>query len=269
MIGDPLRLRQVLVNLVGNAIKFTERGTVRMLVSCAGGTDTQAWLRLAVEDTGIGIASEAQARLFQPFSQAVGSTTRKYGGTGLGLAISRRLVQLMGGDIQLASVAGQGSTFSFQIEVPVAEDLAGESTVAAQTPAVPSTDLGARVLLVEDNEVNQRVAGHLLRRAGCTMDVAANGEIALAMLAAGRYDLVLMDCQMPVMDGYDATAEWRRREAPGARLPVIAMTANAMQGDRERCLAAGMDDYVAKPIQPAELVRVMSRWAGRSRADAA
>ncbi len=272
IVGDPVRLRQIILNLAGNAVKFTAKGHVRVHVTCEGGAGGTTWLRVAIEDTGIGIPPEAQATIFEKFTQADGSTTRKFGGTGLGLSISRQLIGLMGGELRLTSEPGKGSTFFFTLGLPVAEADPGQAEQAAAPPALAKQALGRHVLLVEDNEVNQRVAKHLLARLGCTLEVAGNGLVALEKLASGqRYDVVLMDCQMPEMDGFDATREYRARErAAGlARMPVIAMTANAMQGDRERCLDAGMDDYLTKPVQPAELTRVLTQWGGADAARAA
>ena len=271
--GDPGRLHQVLVNLVGNAVKFTDRGgEVVVRVRLASEVDQTALLRFDVQDTGIGIAPEVHERLFQPFSQADGSTSRRYGGTGLGLTISKRLVELMHGEVGVDSTIGWGSTFWFTIlfdaasskgDAELAEPgsgrLSGEP--AAHWPrfegaALPSTP---RILVVEDNTINQQVASGWLQRLGCRADVAANGFEALDALYRIAYSAVLMDCQMPEMDGYQATAEIRRREGSGRRTPIIAMTANAMQGDRERCLAAGMDDYIAKPVRIEDLECVLRR----------
>jgi signal transduction histidine kinase/DNA-binding NarL/FixJ family response regulator len=271
--GDPGRLHQVLVNLVGNAVKFTDRGgEVVVRVRLASEVDQTSLLRFDVQDTGIGIAPEVRERLFQPFSQADGSTSRKYGGTGLGLTISKRLVELMHGEVGVDSTIGWGSTFWFTIlfdaasskgDAELAEPgsgrLSGEP--AAHWPrfegaALPSTP---RILVVEDNTINQQVASGWLQRLGCRADVAANGFEALDALYRIAYSAVLMDCQMPEMDGFQATAEIRRREGSGRRTPIIAMTANAMQGDRERCLAAGMDDYIAKPVRIEDLECVLRR----------
>ncbi|HTD78444.1 MAG TPA: ATP-binding protein, partial [Chloroflexota bacterium] len=271
--GDPGRLHQVLVNLVGNAVKFTDRGgEVVVRVRLASEVDQTSLLRFDVQDTGIGIAPEVRERLFQPFSQADGSTSRKYGGTGLGLTISKRLVELMHGEIGVDSTVGWGSTFWFTIlfdaasskgDPEAAEPLPGwlSSEPSARWPrfeaaALPSTP---RILVVEDNPINQQVASGWLQRLGCRADVAANGFEALDALYRIAYSAVLMDCQMPEMDGYQATAEIRRREGSGRRTPIIAMTANAMQGDRERCLAAGMDDYIAKPVRIEDLECVLRR----------
>jgi len=403
--GDPVRLRQVLGNLISNAVKFTDRGTVAVSVRRIGESTAQHQLYFEVRDTGIGIAPDAQARLFQAFSQADASTTRLYGGTGLGLAICKRIVDLMGGRIQVQSEPGRGATFSFEIpllkvqgDMPVRElefgggrllllsadtrlrsrlsmllpnwgmrvtaventqealdrlraaatqgapwayvtvlaDLAGmrntalalhrnlerhaiygdvrliclygdepvpdelkrsvtllsrqvpdadlraaltskpappEASIPASSELVPSEapiDLAtaasvrsARVLLVEDNPVNLMVGQRLLAVLGVACDSAHNGEVALLRMSTSRYDMVLMDCQMPVIDGYTATRRWREGEeaaADGNHLPIIAMTANAMAGDRQKCLDAGMDDYLAKPVTRAELERCLHRW---------
>ncbi|WP_166210295.1 hybrid sensor histidine kinase/response regulator [Cognatiluteimonas telluris] len=399
--GDPVRLRQVLGNLVGNAVKFTERGTVTVTVRRVGETGTQHQLHFEVRDTGIGISAEAQARLFHAFSQADASTTRLYGGTGLGLAICKRIVDLMGGRIEVQSEAGRGATFSFDVpllkvqgDMPARElsfdggrllllsadarlrtrlnmllpnwglritlventqealdrlraaatqgppwaysvvlaDLAGMRNTAlalhrnlerhavygevrlvclygdepvpdelrrnvtllsrqapdpalrealTSKPAAPapvavavaepgeggsdgkSSVHSARVLLVEDNPVNLMVGQRLLSVLGVDCDTAQNGEVALLRMSGSRYDLVLMDCQMPVVDGYTATRRWREAEdaaGDGNHLPIIAMTANAMAGDRQKCLDAGMDDYLAKPVTRAELERCLHRW---------
>jgi signal transduction histidine kinase/CheY-like chemotaxis protein len=398
--GDPVRLRQVLGNLISNAVKFTERGSVTVNVSRIGESTAQHQLRFEVRDTGIGIAPEAQARLFQAFSQADASTTRLYGGTGLGLAICRRIVDLMGGRIGVQSEPGRGATFRFDIPLlkvqgdmpareldfaggrllllsadarlrlrlsmllpnwglrvtavetthealdrlraaaaqgepwaysivladlagmrntalalhrnlerhaiygdvrlvclqgddPVPEELRRSATLllrngpdadlrtaltskpaegngrpghrpdmAAATSA-PGSLASARVLLVEDNPVNLMVGQRLLGVLGVDCDTASNGEAALLRMQASRYDLVLMDCQMPVMDGYSATRRWREGEQAaqdGQHLPIVAMTANAMAGDRQKCIDAGMDDYLAKPVTRAELERCLHRW---------
>src|SRR3546814_38229 len=407
--GDPVRLRQVLGNLVSNAVKFTERGSITINVARTGETAAQHQLRFEVRDTGIGIAQEAQGRLFQAFSQADTSTTRLYGGTGLGLAISKRIVELMSGRIGVESEPGRGATFWFEApllkvqgdmpataisaksggrllllsadprlrlrlsmllpnwglrvssvettqealdrvrtaanqgkpwaysvvladlpgirntavalhrnisrstiygdlrlvclygEDPVPDELQRKVTLlsrqapdadlraaltnarpATTTPdslqreaaATPTTTMvtssdnattlrSARVLLVEDNPVNLMVGQRLLGVLGITCDTASNGEAALTQMTASRYDLVLMDCQMPVMDGYTATRRWREREAlaaDGRHLPIVAMTANAMAGDRQKCLDAGMDDYLPKPVTRSELERCLHHW---------
>jgi signal transduction histidine kinase len=269
--GDAGRLRQVLTNLVGNAIKFTEEGEVFLQVTEETNAELETILRFTIGDTGIGIPLDVQSRLFQPFTQADGSTTRKYGGTGLGLAISKQLVELMGGEIGFSSELGQGSTFWFT--VPMEKQLLVES-VLLHSPKPVFTERrvapdksNVRILLVEDYVINQDVAIRQLKQLGYRADVVNDGLEALNALELTRYDIVLMDCQMPVLDGYDATAGIRRREASGTggrRTPVIAMTANAMMGDREKCFAAGMDDYVSKPIQADDLQRALEQWSPRS-----
>jgi signal transduction histidine kinase len=262
--GDPLRLRQILLNLLSNAVKFTEEGGVALEVAGGGETEEAVNLRVLVRDTGIGIPEETQTRLFQSFTQADASTTRKFGGTGLGLAICQKLVELMGGSISVASRSGHGSTFSFVVPLakqhvvrartaPLGEMVAQPDPSAART-SLPVPD-GARILLAEDNKINQFVAITQLKKLGYKVDVAANGREAVAIWERERYSIILMDCQMPEMDGYEATRRIRALEAgrhgPGTR--IIAMTANAMPGDRELCLAAGMDSYISKPVDVAEL----------------
>jgi signal transduction histidine kinase/HPt (histidine-containing phosphotransfer) domain-containing protein len=269
--GDAGRLRQVLTNLVGNAIKFTEEGEVFLQVTEETSADLATILRFTIGDTGIGIPLEAQYRLFQPFTQADGSTTRKYGGTGLGLAISKQLVELMGGEIGFSSKLGQGTTFWFtarmEKQVVPASDLLNISKPVTPERRVAPDKSHVRILLVEDYVINQDVAVRQLKQLGYRADVVSDGLEALNALELNRYDIVLMDCQMPVLDGYDATAGIRKKEASGIfgrRTPVIAMTANAMMGDREKCIAAGMDDYITKPIQADDLQRALEQWAPRS-----
>jgi CheY-like chemotaxis protein len=267
--GGAGRLRQVLTNLIGNAIKFTEEGEVFVRVTEETNTDGQTLLRFTIKDTGIGLPLDVQPRLFQPFTQADGSTTRKYGGTGLGLAISKQLVELMGGEIGFASEPGLGSTFWFTVRME--KQLAGQSIVMnTSKPATRGTPIDAetksnmRILLVEDYVINQDVAVRQLNQLGYRASVVSDGLAAVKALELNRYDMVLMDCQMPVMDGYDATARIRSREASdtsGRHTPVIAMTANAMMGDREKCIAAGMDDYITKPIEAEDLKRVLEQWS--------
>ena len=257
LVGDPSRLRQVLLNLGHNAVKFTERGAVTFAVQVVERDGAAARLRFEVQDTGIGMPSDVQQQLFRPFTQGDASTSRRYGGTGLGLTISHRLVGMMGGDIDVASAPGQGSRFGFELQYPLQRE-------AQPTPAPPLADLarlhGAHVLLVEDNAINREIAESLLEHVGVTVAVACNGQEALDMLErGGRYDGVLMDCQMPVLDGYEATRRLRRQPR-WHDLPVIAMTANALVGDREKALAAGMNDHIAKPINVDEMYRTLARW---------
>ncbi|UEM23664.1 response regulator [Skermanella mucosa] len=277
LIGDAGRLRQILTNLIGNAIKFTGNGgTVTVRVGPADvtpGQDASAGpvrLRFEVADTGIGIQPDKQATIFEVFAQADGSTTRRYGGTGLGLAIARQLCALMGGEIGVASAPGSGSTFWFTVQFRQLADVEpAPGAGAAASGRVHGPDgarrLSGRVLLVEDNPVNREVATERLMRLGCTVDVAANGIEALDRARHHSYDLILMDCQMPELDGFDATRAIRLDETrlPGTRarhVPIVALTANALEGDRERCLAAGMDDYLAKPFSHSQLSDVVGRW---------
>jgi signal transduction histidine kinase/DNA-binding NarL/FixJ family response regulator len=262
VLGDPFRFRQVLTNLVSNAIKFTERGSVRVRVS----RRADGLLCVEVSDTGIGIPSGSEARIFEPFEQADGSMARTYGGTGLGLAISKRLVALMGGSIGVESEAGKGATFTFTVRFPVISGAADDTFSAGSALSSEVSLQGVRVLLAEDNVVNQEVAVSLLESLGCQVTSADNGEAAVSKLSADRYDLVLMDCQMPGMDGFDATREirCRERDAGNGRIPIVALTANAMRGDRERCLAAGMDDFVSKPFRLEELRRTLERWVSHA-----
>jgi PAS domain S-box-containing protein len=261
--GDPCRLRQVLMNLVGNALKFTARGRVVVRAELASENAGTVTVRFSVQDTGIGIPAERRSRLFESFVQGDGSTTRKYGGTGLGLAISKQLAELMGGQIGLESEAGRGSLFwftaVFQREVvkPLAESTSAPVILADTKRQGPQH----RILLAEDNPVNQRIALRILQKAGYQAEAVSNGREALEVLAKTPYDLVLMDVQMPEMDGLEATAEIRRREGPCRHTPIVAMTANAMAGDREKCLAAGMDDYISKPVRAQELAEIIRRWA--------
>jgi CheY-like chemotaxis protein/anti-sigma regulatory factor (Ser/Thr protein kinase) len=250
--GDALRLRQVLTNLVGNAIKFTAAGGVTLAAAAADAPDGVR-LHLTVRDTGIGIEPAAQARIFDAFEQADGSTTRRFGGTGLGLAISRRLIDMMGGRVWVESAPGAGSAFHVEVVLPRA---ARPAEHAAAAPAPARRRL--RILLAEDHPVNQKVATRMLERDGHAVTVVGDGPAAVAAAAADEFDVVLMDVQMPEMDGLEATRAIRRHEAGGRlRVPIVAMTAHAMDGDRERCLAAGMDAYVSKPIDRTRLAAVL------------
>lgn len=254
--GDPVRYRQILLNLVGNACKFTADGSIAVKGRVIADGPERIRLRFDVSDTGIGIAPEVQAKLFRSFSQADGSMTRRYGGTGLGLAISKKLALLMGGDLTVESREGVGSTFTFEIEVGVAE----WQPVAASTESTPGE---GRVLLAEDNAVNRRIAKVFLEKAGFSVDVVENGREAVLAATTGLYALALMDVQMPEMDGLTAAAEIRRLEgeAGAKRLPIVALTANAMNGDLERCLAAGMDDYMSKPVNQETMQRKAREWS--------
>ena len=262
LLGDPVRLKQILLNLLSNAVKFTDTGLIALRVSRdpheAGG---RAMLRFTVTDTGIGISAEALSRLFRSFTQADSSTTRKYGGTGLGLAISKRLVELMGGDIGVESEVGRGSTFWFTVDLAVVDAVhTAEPAVEPVNPVHPHPAGRGRLLLAEDNPINQKVALHLLGRLGYTVDLAQNGAEAVEMVQRRHYDLVLMDCQMPIMDGFQATKAIRQLTGPVSRITIVAVTANALAGERERCLAAGMDDYVPKPVSKETLDQALARW---------
>ncbi|MGY6213737.1 PAS domain S-box protein [Methylolobus aquaticus] len=265
LVGDPVRLRQILMNLIGNAIKFTEQGEIVLRVSLESSADDSVKLRFTVSDTGIGIPSDRLATLFSPFVQVDSSTTRRFGGTGLGLAISRRLVTLMQGESGVVSDLGHGSTFWFTAtfgrnRAAAAATLLGDRQKPDGDGALPS----ARVLLVEDNPVNRTMLLALLGRLGHRVDAVINGRECLEALAQRRYDVILMDCQMPELDGYQTTQIIRD---PGSRVldhavPVIALTAHALPGDRERCLASGMDDYLTKPVRGEQLRLALSRWLG-------
>lgn len=254
-LGDPTRTRQVLNNLLSNAIKFTEEGSVRIHAARFGGN-----LRIDVMDTGIGMSKEGLHRIFSPFSQADTDTTRLYGGTGLGLALCRQLVEQMHGQILVDSEIGQGTHFTVTLPLPVYAQSAQQP--AEPTPTIDTTTPVAslNILLVEDNQVNQLVASSLLKKLGHSVDLANNGKLALEALEEKHYDIVLMDCQMPVMDGYEAT-RIIRENPKWQTLPVIAVTANVMQGDRENCLASGMNDYITKPYNRNDLKTAIERWA--------
>ncbi|TBR22536.1 response regulator, partial [bacterium] len=261
--GDVGRLRQILSNLVGNAVKFTDHGSVTVEARLLDEAEARARVRFEVRDTGIGISPEGRERLFKAFTQADASTTRKYGGTGLGLAISKKLVEAMGGDIGVDAEPGRGSTFWLEVSLPVgaAADPASEAKARRSVPPPVGAWGRSKILVAEDNPINQRVVLLQLGQLGCRADVVADGREAVAATAAIPYDIVFMDCQMPEMDGFEATAQIRRREERlGRRTVIVAMTANAMEGDRERCLAAGMDDYVPKPVRPEALAEAVRRW---------
>jgi PAS domain S-box-containing protein len=255
---DPVRLRQVLVNLVGNAIKFTQVGEVTCRASCVDAAAGRASLRIDVSDTGIGIPAARQAAIFDSFTQADGSSTRRFGGSGLGLTISRQLVALMGGQLRVESVVGEGSTFGFELSLARVERPAAPppAPMPAPTAAATAPSLGLRVLLAEDNAVNQKLARRLLEKWGCEVVAVENGRDAVLALREGAFDVVLMDCQMPVMDGYEATQAIRAAEAtssPARHVPIVALTANAFADDAAKCLAAGMDVYLSKPLESKKL----------------
>src|SRR3954452_17528354 len=251
VLGDTVRLRQALSNLVANAVKFTPRGAVAVKVEAAGPR-----IRFAVEDTGIGVDATAGERLFRSFSQADASPTRRFGGTGLGLAIVRHLASLMGGEAGFENRAGGGSRFYFEAGLPAA--------APAQRPASREKIAArpAKILLAEDDTVNSMIASAFLRGAGHEVDVARHGQEAVEACRRGADDLVLMDCHMPNLDGFEATREIRPHEGEARHLPVVALTASSLAGHREKCLAAGMDDHLGKPIDPEELDATLARWLG-------
>ena len=257
--GDENRLRQILTNLVANAVKFTVEGEVRVSLRSGPGEGT---LRFEVSDPGAGIDPSQIARLFDPFVQANSSTTREYGGTSLGLSISKQLVEMMHGEIGAESEIGSGSVFWFTLPLEAAGTVsAGEAEEADSAPASEHpTDARPVVLVAEDNPINQVLAVKMLEKRGYRSDVVADGRAAIDALDAGEYSAVFMDCQMPVMDGYEATAEIRGKEDPSRRTPIVAITAHSMTGDRDRCLAAGMDDYLSKPIKSDALDAVLERY---------
>ncbi len=266
VIVDPKCIRQPLMNLVGNAIKFTARGSVRIVVTvAAASTVDRARLRIEVRDTGIGIPADKQSMIFERFTQADSSSTRRYGGTGLGLAISKQLVEATGGRIGVTSRPGDGSTFWLTLDLPVATVAAAPhpaTTGPRLTPTVAGEHGGLhRVLLVEDNVLNQRVAARMLERLGCRVDVAGTGREAVSLATREAYALVFMDCLMPEMDGFEAASAIRQAEGPGPHVPIIAMTALAAEADRGRCLAAGMDAYVLKPVTADALQATLCRFS--------
>jgi signal transduction histidine kinase/GAF domain-containing protein len=260
VLGDPLRLRQILLNLLSNAVKFTLSGSVSVELSAVNRGGDSAELQFTVTDTGIGISPEVQKSIFEPFMQADSSTTRRYGGTGLGLTISRGLIAMMKGRLEMESEPGQGTCFRVFVTLPVAADRVGLRR-SAEDRIVPAKRC-LRILLAEDNGINQKVAVMLLRKMGHEVDVVADGEQAVIAVGRDIYDLMLMDCQMPVMDGYAATRAIRQLTVSN-RIPIIAMTANAMPEDRRRCEEAGMDDYVSKPISIIHLQNAIEAASSR------
>ena len=297
LLTDPTRVRQVLLNLVGNEVKFTAKGgvTIRVesvegsangpLIPDEGGSIQSRFLRFSITDTGTGIPKDKQPLLFQKFFQADSSTTRKYGGTGLGLAISKRLIELMGGQIGVESEPGRGSIFWFTLPCPeVVSATVVPMQSADQVAPAPGADGRAasgeitacrRVLVAEDNLVNQKLAMRMLKNLDCCVDIVSNGREAVELSRLIPFDMIFMDCQMPELDGFEATVCIRQDEQAsrtgrpaGRRVPIIALTANAMSGDRERCLAAGMDDYLAKPVRGADLKRAVEQWGRKVQTEA-
>jgi len=270
LIGDALRLQQILLNFVGNAIKFTERGQIDIYIEHQATENGWLTIRFAVSDTGIGIAETAQPRLFQAFEQADSSTTRKFGGTGLGLAINKRLVKLMGGEVGVSSQLGQGSTFWFTARFQLATTSEAPAPIAKSQNNDGSAEQTLRtryatacILLVEDDLINQEVARELLSiDAGLQVDLAEDGEEAVAMASTKAYDLILMDMQMPRLDGLGAT-RLIRQHPDRQGVPILAMTANAFEDDRQKCYDAGMNDFISKPVDPNTLFRKILAWLER------
>ena len=255
LLGDPLRIRQILINYLANAIKFTKQGGITLCALLVDERDEAVELRFEVRDTGIGVDAEQQSRIFDAFEQAQHSTTREFGGTGLGLSISRKLARMMGGDAGVVSTPGQGSTFWFTAHLKRGTTLPLE-TLAEGGARIRS---GAHILLVEDNEINQEVARGLLESVGLVVEVANHGGEALEKMRASAYDLILMDMQMPVMDGLEATRKIREIDT-GKSIPILAMTANAFQEDRERCIESGMNGHLPKPVDANYLYATLARW---------
>jgi CheY-like chemotaxis protein/anti-sigma regulatory factor (Ser/Thr protein kinase) len=258
--GDAGRIRQIVLNLVSNAIKFTDQGETVLRITSSPSGDAKELFTVSVADTGIGIAADQLPRLFQKFAQVDSSLAKKHEGTGLGLAISRQLAELMGGTLTVTSELGKGATFVLTLSLPLATECQSEERWAEQPPHADITAKCRRVLVAEDNMVNQKIATLTLERLGCRVDLAANGKEAVEMAGRFPYDLILMDCGMPEMDGYAASREIRAQQN-GSRVPIVALTAHAISGTREQCLAAGMDDYIAKPFSRASLEKTLLHWS--------
>ena len=258
--GDPTRLRQIMTNLLSNAIKFTEHGKITVTVECVSQNQDGFNLRFEVIDEGIGISQLNQTRIFESFSQADNSTTRKYGGTGLGLAICKRLVKAMGGEIGVKSTEGQGSTFYFNVIFFPILNAEPKIELGRLLPRLNKIKPGARILVAEDNRINQTIAKKTLGKLGCIVDVADNGEVAIGLLSQNFYDLVFMDCHMPVMDGYEATRQIRSNEKEGSHTPIIALTASSLEEGSEKCHEYGMDDYLTKPYKIERLEAMLAKW---------
>ena len=263
VLADLGRIQQVLRNLINNSLKFTDEGNITVILRTTTNTENPT-LYMAVEDTGVGIPKDKLDKIFEKFTQADTSVTRKFGGTGLGLAITQQLVDLMGGEIGVDSLEGQGSTFWFNIPLILTKDSDVLVNLVDEKKGIEEIELPSdlKVLVVDDHPINQSFAKKLLSKLGFPcVDLAENGQVALNLINENKYDLVLMDCQMPELDGYQATEMLREKEQQtGEHIPVIALTANAMVGDREKCLKAGMDDYLSKPINPEKLLSLMKKW---------
>jgi CheY-like chemotaxis protein len=255
VMGDRGRLRQILNNLIGNALKFTEEGVVCVKLEAVSHNQEEAILHFQVTDTGIGIPEEAQEHIFESFSQADGSATRRFGGTGLGLAIASELVEMMGGKLMLDSAPGQGSTFHFTIPMKLAAQASREKAPPPEGAPLQETVMPLGILLAEDNETNQKIAKAMLNKMGHEVTIVENGKDAVAKSLEGGFDIILMDVMMPKMDGLEATRLIREKEfSTGEHIPIIALTAKAMPEDRDKCIEAGMDDYISKPMRTRELI---------------
>jgi PAS domain S-box-containing protein len=259
--GDAGRIRQIVLNLVNNAIKFTDRGETVLRVASSRSGEGKELFAISVSDTGIGIAADQLPRLFQKFAQVDSSLVKKHEGTGMGLAISRQLAELMGGTLTATSELGKGATFVLSLCLASATEKEAGDGRAEESPPTDILAKCRRILVAEDNVVNQRIATLTLEKLGCRVDLAANGKEAVDMAGRFPYDLILMDCGMPEMDGYAASREIRARQANGFRVPIVALTAHAVEGTREQCLAAGMDDYIAKPFSRASLEKTLLHWS--------
>ncbi len=260
LIGDPVRIRQVIYNLIGNAIKFTEKGFIIFRMKYEIIEHGKVKLSFEIEDTGIGIPVDKQQHIFKKFTQAEESTTRKFGGTGLGLAISKSLVDIMGGSIGVYSMPGKGSTFHFNIELPLGQKPAEEKNIGSK--AGEKNLMGIKVLVADDMKVNMMVLTSILKKKGCNIDEVVNGCQAVEMVQGNQYDIIFMDCHMPEMDGYQATQLIRKIESTERRghIPIIAITADALSENQERCFRAGMDDYVSKPFRENRITEVLEKW---------
>jgi CheY-like chemotaxis protein len=256
--GDPSRLRQVLVNLVGNALKFTTKGEIRVVFSLCGKSGSEVCIRCEVIDTGIGFTPEIADQLFQPFAQADESISRKFGGSGLGLAISKNIIDAQSGKIGAFSEQGKGATFWFEVPFVVSATANDKKTDDSEVDIVLFSS--ERILLAEDNEINQIVAVKQLTSLGLKVDVASNGNEVLQALEQRSYSLILMDCQMPELDGIDAARQIREKGYSKTDLPIIALTAHVFEEDRKRCIDAGMNDFLSKPLSLAQLNSVLARW---------
>ncbi|TGL15015.1 PAS domain-containing hybrid sensor histidine kinase/response regulator [Leptospira meyeri] len=257
--GDPSRIKQVLLNLINNAIKFTSSGSVTIKTEYEPEINDRLRFRVGVIDTGIGIPEEEQHKLFHKFSQTDSSTHRKYGGTGLGLSISKLLIEKMGGTIGVESTFGKGSTFWFELDLPIGKEKFLEDDLSEELKVHPNKS-STRILVAEDNVVNQKVTTALLKKLGFECQIVANGLEVLSIIESIKFDLILMDCQMPEMDGFEATETIRKLKNTNNQIPIIAMTANAMAGDREKCIASGMNDYLTKPVISKDLANILTKW---------